>query len=54
MLDVKILHFNLPYAEKIEIPTALSFLLTAFTVEPQLWLCCLDGTFFICSQGLTS
>jgi hypothetical protein len=38
--------FQLPYANKIKIPTALSFLRTTFKEEPQLWLWCLGGTFF--------
>ena len=45
-------YISTPSAEKIEIPTVLSFLYKTLKIEPQLWLWCLDGSFFICLQGL--
>jgi hypothetical protein len=44
--------FQLPYADKIKIPTTLSFLWTTFKVEPQLWLWYLGGTFFYMLTGV--
>jgi hypothetical protein len=41
MSDAKIFSFNLHMKKKLK-----------FQEEPQLWLWCLGGTFFICSQVL--